>query len=632
MTLVLGSLLFAWIAAGDTIGDFEGKLYDPWVATGAAFGAGPYRPNNPNRFLQRVGAGIAYSGRSGPEAQGELLSPEFRIERAYVNFRVAGERSLPGVVGVELLVDGKVVRSSSATEAFDPSQTLHHRTWRMADLVGRTARIRVNDHSPHGSIAIDAVQPSDEAAALPCDATVRWHESHRPQFHYTPEAFWMNDPNGLCWNEGTWHLFHQHRPTGSPVAWGHAVSTDLLHWQHRPTAIPPDGTDAIFSGSGLIDYNNVSQLGRDGRQPMLLFYTLHPAAPPRGSNEAPRKATQCLAYSHDGGQSFAKFPGNPLLRTADSNDRDPKVFYHAPSRAWIMLLSLSRNNTARDKATYGLYRSTDLKNWELKQEIGPGAWYWECPDLFELPIDGERGQSKWLLVKSSGEYIIGRFDGYHFTSETEPIRNRWGGCYYATQTFNNAPAGRRIQMAWMSTGKPNAPVAYPGMPFNQQLSFPRELTLRRTPNGLRLDRYPISAIRGLYAGSHEIAAGPLAPGQNPCGKVLGDCFDVDLLIEPESAARIIFRVRGVDVVYDVKQKTLKLPGGAAPVELQAGRLELRLLVDRTSIEAFAHRGAADLSTVFFGDPDDRHIALRAEGGTARVHRLVIHTLRSIYEP
>lgn len=613
-------------ASAPLAGSFEGKSWDGWTATGEAFGDGPFTVGDSGRFTEFTGMEVAWSGRGGVSAKGSLLSPPFEITHPYVNYLIAGARDLPSILGAELLVDGKVVRAGAASEAKDPSKALYWRTWDVRDLKGRTAQIRINDDSDKGFVAADQFEQGDKAKGVPADASVLGKESHRPQFHYTALVGWQNDANGLLNYKGTWHLFHQHRMTsnGGSIVWGHATSPDLLHWQRLPTAIASGNTDAYASGSGLVDWENASGLKTGEDPPILLFHTL---MPPAGGD---RKATQCMAFSTDGLRTIQPFPGNPLLRTEATRDRDPKVFYHKPSKSWIMALSLSRNNTDREHATYGLFRSKDLKSWELLQELGPGPWYWECPDMFELPVDGDATKTKWVFMKGSGDYLIGSFDGSRFTPETGPIRTHWGGSFYGAQTFSDAPGGRRVHIGWMSTGK-DGPNSWPGMPFNQQMSFPRELSLRTTPDGPRLFREPVDEIKDLYTIVHAIEPGPLEPGKNALADIHHDLLDIDMEIELREAKQVVLNLRGETITYDVKNERLQARNHKVPLSPVNGKLQLRLLLDRTSIELFGSHGDATLSLAFFPDPASHHLSLGVEGGTARVNELVVRELKSIGE-
>ncbi len=547
-----------------------------------------------------------------------------------MNYLVAGARDLPARLGVELLVDGKVVRAASATEIKDPTKAMDWRTWDVRDLAGHTAQIRVNDQSSLGSIAVDSFTQSDKAKGLPVDASILGHESLRPQYHYTALFGWLNDANGLLYYQGTWHLFHQHRlPIHSGITWGHATSTDLLHWQRLPEAIKiEEGNGVAASGSGLVDWQNRSGLQRGEHPPLLFFYSEHSHA------NLEDKITQCLAFSTDAGKTLELYKGNPLLVTPATKDRDPKVFYHEPSKAWIMVLSLSRDNKDREHATYGIFRSPDLKSWKLIQELGPGSWYWECPDMYELPIDGDPAKTKWVFQKGSGDYIIGTFDGHYFTPETDPIRTNWNGNFYGAQSFTDAPKGRRVHLAWMSTGK-DGPKSWPGMPFNQQMSFPRELTLRTTPEGPRLFSEPVTEITQLYTKTHELKPRTLAPGSNALEGISGDLLDIELEIDLQAAQQVILNLRGDQIFYDVKEQRLRTTGrdrefAMLSLKPQNGKLHLRILLDITSIELFGNHGEVNHARDFFPDPSNHNLSLTVKGGPAQVSKLVVHELKSIW--
>lgn len=620
-----------------TIADFESDAWPAgWSVTGDAFAAGP-------RVAVPAGARLAWSGGSGEAATGTLLSAEFRVERRFLSFRVRGERNAPAVTGAELLVGGQVVRAAAATEqpsflfsdAGDALGVMHRRTWDVSAFAGRTARLRINDRSPRGAIAIDDVIQSDTAASAPIDASQTGRETYRPQFHYTALAGWLNDPNGLLYYRGTWHLFHQFAPPDLPgLVWGHATSTDLVHWTHRPPSIPPDPQDSYYSGSGVVDRWNASGLKRGDHDPLLLFYSVRPPGPKLVEppfDPSLRRMTQEMAYSLDGGTTWRRWEKNPMLATADYRDRDPKVVYHEPSKSWFQFLSLSRNNANRPNATYGVFQSQNLRDWKLVQQLGPDAWFWECPDLFELPIDGDRSKTKWLLLKGSGDYLIGHFDARGFQREAGPIRTKFGGNYYATQTFQDAPHGRRVQIGWMNTGgKRDAVNAFPGMPFNQQMSVPREITLRSTPDGPRLFREPARELEALRLRELPVQPGPLAPGTNALAGLDAELLDLEMEITPGTARRIVLQLRGTEIAFDVAKQTLHAFQSTAPLPLRDGRLHLRVLLDRTSVEVFGNRGQADISGVFFPDPAERSLVLTTTGGTATVLRLVAHELKSAW--
>jgi sucrose-6-phosphate hydrolase SacC (GH32 family) len=605
-----------------TIGQFDDAALDGWKAEGTAFHFIPAGKKEHEQGAQ--GDGLVGTTTKEGAAKGSLLSPEFTIERPYLNFLAAGARDVPSILGAELRVEGEVVRAAGATEAKDPDHTLRWRTWDVRALKGRRATIRVNDQSSFGSLVVDQFIQSDDAKGVPCDATHLGHESHRPQFHYTALTGWLNDANGLLQYKGAWHLFHQHRPVdGSGICWGHAVSRDLLHWERLPDAIASGNKDACASGSGLVDWENASDLKQGEDPPILLFHTLMP--PPNPDT----KATQCLVYSTDGLKTLRNFSGNPVLRTPATRDRDPKVFFHAPTHAWIMALSLSRNNTDREHATYGLFRSKDLKSWDLIQELGPGPWFWECPDMFELPLNGDLQKMKWIFMKGSGDYMVGEFDGNHFTPEAGPIRIHWGGNFYGAQTFSDDLLGQRIQMGWMSTGK-NGPSSYPGMPFNQQMSVPIELTLRSTPDGPRIFRNPVRELEKLRVKTHDIGARKLAPEENALEAMKPGLMEIELEMTLGEAKKLSLKCRGEELSYDVKSRKLRCGTSNPTIELKDGKLALHVFLDRTSIEAFVNGGAWDVNAIYFPDMSDETLSLTVDGGAAQIQKLVVHELKGIW--
>jgi sucrose-6-phosphate hydrolase SacC (GH32 family) len=246
--------------------------------------------------------------------------------------------------------------------------------------------------------------------------------------------------------------------------------------------------------------------------------------------------------------------------------------------------------------------------------------------MFPLALDGDASRKKWIFQKGSGDYMVGAFDREKFTPETEPIRTHWGGNFYGGQTFADAPNGRRVHIAWMSTGK-DGPNSWPGMPFNQQMSFPRELTLRTTPDGPRLFREPVSEIARLYAKTHNISSRTLPPGENALAGIRADLLDIELEIELRDAKQLKLNLRGTEILYDVKAQKLKVLDRALSLAPVNSRLHLRVLLDLTSIELFANHGETTHSVVFFPSPTNHDLSLSVEGGAAQVVRMSVHELK-----
>lgn len=612
----LMGMLTARAADGDrVVADFEGRDYGGWTATGTAFGLGPARGTLPDQMAVSGfrGQGLVNSYSGGDRSTGTLTSPEFRIERPYINMLVGGGAH-PGETYLELLVGGKAVRTATGRD----SERLAPQTWDVRDLIGRTARIRIVDRHTGGwgHISVDHITQSSERDADEISTAVLYDETYRPQFHFTARKNWLNDPNGLVYYNGEYHLFFQHNPFGNVwgnMHWGHAISRDLVRWTEQPIAIAPDKHGTAFSGSAVVDKANTSGL-KSGREDVLVaFYTGAPVPVVPGGP----KFTQCLAYSNDRGRTWTKYDKNPILPNVAGENRDPRVFWHTPTGKWIMALYL-------DGDRFALYESPNLTKWSHMQDIEvPG--HNECPDLFELPVDGDAKNTRWVFLGGDGSYLVGRFDGKTFTKESGPHTSDHGASFYATQSWDNAPDGRRIQIAWMRGG------VYPGMPFNQQMSFPCDLTLRTTPEGIRLCREPAREIATLREKASRWSDLTLKPSENPLRRLSGDLFDIEAVIEPGEATEVGFTIHGETVSYSVADRKISALGRTAPMAQADGRIRLRLLVDRTSLEVFGQDGQVSMSSCFVPRARDRGLAVYAEGGAARIVSLTVHPLRSAWQ-
>jgi fructan beta-fructosidase len=487
----------------------------------------------------------------------KAVARQIRIEKRYLNFPVktgAAKRHMA------VIVDGQVVREFDI-ELADAAPDF----WVFLDVSrwhGKTATLRV-DRLPEGSGALQAIEPGDSIKG----SENLYHERLRPQFHFTTRRGWINDPNGLVFFQGEYHLFYQLNPYGWGDAqkhWGHAVSPDLVHWTELPIALYPRRYgDDCWSGSAVVDWANTSEFKTGAEPPLVAAYT----STGRG---------ECIVYSNDRGRTWAEFDGNPVVK---HRGRDPRLLWYAPGKHWVMALYDEVDKTRN----IAFYTSPDLKHWTFASRI---EGFYECPDLFELPVDGNATDRKWVLTAASSEYMIGQFDGRRFTPETPKLPGQRGDAMYAAQTFSDIPAsdGRRIQIGW---GR----CATPGMPFNQMMTFPCELTLHATPDGPRLFWQPVREIESLHGKKFTWDAQPLKQGENLLAKVEGGQLDIAAEIEPGSAREIRFRLNGLDVRYDVPSHELTCGSQRAPLPLINGHITLRILVDRTSIEAFGNGGA-----------------------------------------
>jgi fructan beta-fructosidase len=498
--------------------------------------------------------------------------------------------------------------------------------WVFAEVAawrGRNLRVTAE------GLSAGALERLEQSDALK-DAGSLYVEPLRPQFHFSSRRGWNNDPNGLLYYEGEYHLFYQHNPYGwahGNMTWGHATSRDLVRWAEQGDVLHPDALGTMYSGSGVVDWRNTSGLGTGGRPPLVLIYTAAGGTNPWSKGQP---FTQCLAYSNDAGRTWTKYAGNPVLGERTRGNRDPKVFWHEPGRHWVMVLYAgypqAGKNDAKGKPvvihTIEFFASPNLREWTYLSRL---EGFYECPDLFELPVDGDAKNTRWVIHGANSDYMVGRFDGKTFAPETPLLKGHRGDAFYAPQTFSDMPDGRRVQIGW---GR----VPMPGMPFNQQMLFPCELSLRGTPEGPRLAWQPVRELATLRGKVHRIAPGILAPGANPLAGVRLREFEIEADLEAGDAREVGFVLRGVPVVYDVRRQELTVAKATAPVPLEDGRLRLHLLADRRSLEIFGRRGIAYLPLKIAPAPDDATLEVFARGGNAVVRSLEVREIDSIWPP
>ncbi|MDY7543377.1 MULTISPECIES: glycoside hydrolase family 32 protein [unclassified Cryobacterium] len=491
-------------------------------------------------------------------------------------------------------------------------------------------------------------------------------EEFRPAFHYTADRNWLNDPNGLVYYKGLYHLFYQYNPHGNVwgnMSWGHASSPDLATWTEQPVAIAGDANEDIFSGSIVADLDNTSGFGTTLTPPLVAIYT---SAFTDQSTFSGLQA-QSLAFSLDDGRTWTKHRGNPVLNRHSSDFRDPKVFrYSGPTESyWVMVAVEAQQHKVV------LYRSTDLTAWTYLSTFGPAnavAGVWECPDLFPLPVDGDPANIKWVLIVnlnpggvaggSGGQYFVGSFDGTTFASETtvpegaedESSRLRrynwldWGRDYYAAVSFSGVPHGKRIMIAWMNNWDYGNDI--PTSPWKSSMSLPREVGLRTIAGEPRLIQSAIDIRQEGPAPftmiDQSIGHGTLLLPEPAWGAILR----IDVTITPGTADEIGMIVRGgadegTSIGYDARTGCLvvnrKHSGDVgfhpsfpstetAPVELIEGKITLRIYVDRSSVEVFAHDGRVTITDQIFPHSASREVSLYARKGTGTIESLSVHNL------
>jgi len=454
-----------------------------------------------------------------------------------------------------------------------------------------------------------------------------YNEAYRPQFHFTAQKNWINDPNGLVWYDGIYHLFFQYMPLDRPGAykdWGHAVSTDLVHWtQTKEGQITPHRMFAgCWSGSAVVDEENVSGL-QTGQEKTIIAYITNGGWPEAGLGPS---CTQCIAYSNDGGKSFIYYDGNPLIRTMVRSNRDPKVVWDEQHKIWVMSLYMDRG------ADYAIFTSRNLLDWAHASDFTLAGDN-ECPGFMPLPVDGEQ-TGKWIFYGAKGVYQIGTFDGAVFTPESGPVPMDHGRNFYAAQTWNNSPDGRCIHIAWMAGDK------YPGMPFEQQLSFPTELTLRTTPDGIRVFRKPVDEIKSLYEGQLLLNGQIVTKENNLLDSLCGDLYDMTFETSAAAGSDFDLMVRGATIHFDAAAKLISVKGptvkkaeadlGSMNLRLASGKLKIRVLVDRTSIELFADDGESVITSNFMPAADNYSYAL-IPAGELELYSAEINALKSSWE-
>lgn len=403
-----------------------------------------------------------------------------------------------------------------------------------------------------------------------------YNEKNRPQFHFTTKRGWINDPNGMIFYDGEYHLFYQHNPyerEWENMSWGHAVSVDMVHWKELPTALSPDSTGTMFSGSTIIDYNNTAGFNKGNIPAMIAFYTV----------DNPQKQVQSMAYSLDKGRTWTKYSKNPLIDSKakwNSQDtRDPRVMWYEPSKHWVMVLN--------ERDGHSVYTSKNLKEWQYESHI---TGFWECPDLFELPVDGDKSKSKWVMYGASASYMIGSFDGKKFTPESGKHYYTTGSIY-AAQTFANMPASdpRRIQIGW---GR----ISHQEMPFNGMMLMPTELKLRNTKNGVRLVSNPVKEVEKLFQSAGRWSSLSSQSANEKLKSIeTTDQFRIRTTIQlshATSAGLSLFGQRILD--YDMNSN---LVNGVfySPEDMTSMEITADIYVDKTSVEVFIDNGAYSYS-------------------------------------
>ncbi|RBW67435.1 glycoside hydrolase family 32 protein [Bacillus taeanensis] len=478
-----------------------------------------------------------------------------------------------------------------------------------------------------------------------------YNETYRPQFHFSPKQNWINDPNGLVYVNGEYHLFYQYNPFGNTwgnISWGHAVSKDLVHWKHLPVALKPDDLGMIFSGSAVVDKNNTSGFFKGKKDGLVAIYT--------SSGETQQ---QSIAYSTDQGRTWTKYAGNPVIKNPGIKDfRDPKVFWHDETNKWVMVVA------AGNKAMF--YSSKNLKGWAYMSEFGAeeGAQLgvWEMPDLFELPIHNDPKKTKWFLKVNTNpggtkegyrsQYFIGEFDGTTFKNDNPPDTVLWtdyGKDFFAAQSWSNVP-DRRIWIAWMNNWQYAEKI--PTNPWRGSMTIPREVTLIEIPNkGVRLIQKPVEELKQLRKEKYMLKNQLVIPKTNLLSKIKDDTFEIVAKVELDSAKEFGFKVRKGEkeetiIGYDAVENKLfvdRTSSGEtdfseqfpekfeAPLSPKDGKIKMHIFVDRSSVEVFGNDGKAVITSRIFPSPKSQGIEVYSIDGNVKLNSLEVYDLKSVWK-
>lgn len=523
----------------------------------------------------------------------------------------------------------------------------------------RLARERVDSYVPFALSAYKGQHISIEIQGVP-ETALCWKElklsgsfdmankeSFRPVYHHTPAYGWMNDPNGMFYKDGVYHLYFQYNPYGSVwgnMHWGHSTSTDLMHWKFEGCAIVPDAWGAIFSGSCVVDHENTAGFGKEA---VVAFYTSAKSTP-WGDIQM-----QSMAYSLDNGKTFTKYEGNPILTSSEKDFRDPKVFWYAPGKHWVMILAVGQHME--------IYSSVNLKEWKKESEFGAmqGAHggVWECPDLVEIPVEGTR-EKKWVLIcnlnpggpfgGSAAQYFVGSFDGKKFVNES-PTQTKWmdwGKDNYATVTWNNAPDGRCIALGWMSNWQYANNV--PTRQYRSANTLARDLTLYREGQELYLKSTPSSEVKKARGKKVSIPSFKVSEKHEMVNlfEEKQGAYEVEIVIQNAGASKIAFcllndKGEKVSMYYDLNRKQFVMDRSesgtvdfskdfpavtVAPANVDK-ELTLRLFVDRSSIEAFGEDGKFVMTNLVFPSQPYVKMCFEADKNGYAVKSLNVYKLQ-----
>lgn len=471
-------------------------------------------------------------------------------------------------------------------------------------------------------------------------------EVFRPLYHHTPAYGWMNDPNGMFYKDGVYHLYFQYNPYGSTwgnMTWGHSTSEDLTHWTFQGEAIVPDAWGTIFSGSCVVDNDNTAGFGAGA---VIAFYTSAKSTPWGDSQ------SQSMAYSLDNGKTFVKYDHNPVLISEERDFRDPKVFWYAPGKHWVMILAVGQE--------MWIYSSGNLREWKKESQFGAkhGAHggVWECPDLVELPVEGTN-EKKWVLIcnlnpggpfgGSAAQYFVGSFDGKQFVNES-PTQTKWldwGKDNYATVTWHDVPDNRCIALGWMSNWQYQT--VLPTTQYRGANTIARDLTLYEVNGDYLLKSSPSPEIERIRGEKKQFSSFKVSDTYE-LDKLLDDnkgAYEIEMTIKNSGASKIVFSLLNeqgekVYMYYDIARAQFVMdrsesgridfsddfPAVTVAPTNETGDIRLRLFVDRSSIEAFGNEGKFVMTNRVFPSKPYNRLSFESVRGSYTVKSLNVYKL------
>ena len=538
---------------------------------------------------------------SGPEQ-----TMKIKVTKTYLLLPINNKAPKPQV---SILLDEKEVRFVTAPLAAREEDIDWWAFFNISEYRGKELTVSINGLADEGFKLIrqDDHVPGED----------KWgDEPMRPQFHFSQKVGWNNDPNGMVYYDGEWHLYLQHNPVGLPwgnMTWAHGVSKDLVHWEQLPDVLHHKRGDAMFSGGAAVDWKNVGGWKTGENDVIIATWT----STGRG---------ECIAYSNDKGRTFTEYEGNPVIK---HGGRDPKPVWYAYGKDdtplndaagklgghWVIAVFDQNKEHGRNVA---FYSSTDLKTWALESNL-PG--YFECAELFTLPVDGDVNHLHWVVFAANAQYAIGSFDGRKFTPEHEGKYILHRGPYYASQLFSDAPDDRRIQIGWARIGMGDSP-------FNQTFSFPTELTLRTTPDGVRMCGEPVKEIEKIHGKTHKVANKALSDEKSVELKTQGALFDIRATWDVGTAKQVGLHIDGrEDFQYDVEQQKAK----GQPCRITDGKVSVQILVDRPIKETFVDNGRMIFTEGYQNDLSIESVKAFARGGEAKLVSLEVHELNASWK-